>query len=216
LFESTGAVFRVQAMTEIRIAAIVEGHGECDAVPVLVRRIALEIDPGFVPNVLRPLRVPATKLMKKEELDRSIEFAARKLQGRGGILILVDCDDGCPAREGPHLLSRARQVRPDVPIAVVLAKKEYEAWFLAAAESLRNKRSLPDTLVSPQHPEEIRGAKEWLSDKMPGGVRYSETSDQAALTKEFDMVAARRADSFDKCYREIHKMLSTLRQTVIN
>lgn len=203
-------------MTEIRIAAIVEGHGECEAVPVLVRRIALEIDPAFVPRVLPPIRVPASKLLKENELERSIKLAALKLQGHGGILILVDCDDGCPAREGPQLLSRARQVRPDVPIMVVLAKKEYEAWFLAAAESLRNKRKLPGTLASPQHPEEIRGAKEWLSDKMPRGVCYSETSDQAALTKEFDMVAARRADSFDKCYREIHKMLSTLRQTVIN
>jgi hypothetical protein len=203
-------------MTEICIQAIVEGDGECEAVPVLVRRIALEIDPGFVPKVLQPLRVPATKLLKKEELARSIEFAARKLQGRGGILILVDCDDGCPAREGPQLLSRAQQMRPDVPITVVLAKKEYEAWFLAAAESLRNKRNLPGTLVSPPNPEEIRGAKEWLSGKMPRGVRYSETSDQAALTKEFDMVAARRADSFDKCYREIHKMLSALRQTVMD
>ncbi|MGD9873677.1 MAG: DUF4276 family protein [Kiritimatiellia bacterium] len=198
-------------MTEICIQSIVEGGGECEAVPILIRRIALEIDPGFVPNVLPPLRVPAAKLLKKEELDRSIEFSARKLQRRGGILILIDCDDGCPAHEGPQLLSRAKQVRPDVPITVVLAKKEYEAWFLAAAESLRNKRNLPGTLASPPNPEEIRGAKEWLSDRMPSGVRYSETSDQAALTKEFDMAAARRADSFDKCYREIFKMLCDLR-----
>lgn len=201
-------------MTDVRIAAIVEGHGECDAVPLLIRRIALEIDPGFVPKVLQPSRIPATKLLKEEELKRSIEFAARKLQGQGGLLILVDCDDGCPARDGPALLRRAQQVRPDIPIAVVLAKKEFEAWFLAAAESLRGKRNLPATLICPSHPEEIRDAKGWLSEKMPRGVRYSETSDQAALTENFDMVAARRADSFDKCYREIHKMLSALRQPV--
>jgi len=28
-------------MTEVKIAAIVEGHGECEAVPILIRRIAL-------------------------------------------------------------------------------------------------------------------------------------------------------------------------------
>jgi hypothetical protein len=100
--------------------------------------------------------------------------------------------------------------RPDIPIAVVLAKKEFEAWFLAAAESLRGKRNLPDTLVGPPNPEEIRDAKGWLSEKMPRGVRYSATSDQAPLTQEFDMVSARRAASFDKCYREIHNMLSVL------
>jgi hypothetical protein len=152
--------------------------------------------------------------MKEEELNRSVQLAARKLQGRGGLLILVDCDDGCPARDGPALLRRAQQVRPDIPIAVVLAKKEFEAWFLAAAQSLRNKRNLPDTLMCPPHPEEIRDAKGWLSDKMPRGICYSETSDQAALTENFDMFAARRADSFDKCYRGIHKMLSALRQPV--
>ncbi len=199
-------------MMDVRVIPIVEGDGECDAVPVLIRRIALDIDPGFVPRVLPPLRVPADKLRKPRELERAVKLAALKLQGQGGILILVDCDDGCPAHEGPDLLEKAQQIRPDIQITVVLAKKEYEAWFLAAAESLRNKKGLPSDLSSPEQPEEIRGAKEWLSRQMPSGVRYSETSDQAALTARFDMAVARKADSFDKCYREVHKMLSALRQ----
>ena len=200
-------------MPEVRIAAIVEGHGERDAVPVLIRRIAQEIDPGFVLKVLPPLRVSTSKLLKEGELERSVQLAALKLQGHGGILILVDCDDGCPAKEGPLLLARAKEARPDIMIAVVLAKKEYESWFLASAESIRNKRNLPDTIDCPPEPEEIRDAKRWLSEKMPQGLRYSETSDQAALTQLFDMVSARqRSDSFDKCYREIHKMLSILKQ----
>lgn len=199
-------------MMDVRIVPVVEGDGECDAVPVLIRRIALDIDPGFVPTILRPLRVPAAKLKKPEELDRTIQLAALKLRGAGGIFILVDCDDGCPAIEGPELLERARRVCPNMMISVVLAKKEYEAWFIAASESLRNKRSLPDTLSSPSAPEEIRGAKEWLSRQMPRGKCYSETSDQAALTAVFDMDAARNADSFDKCYREIHAMLCSLRR----
>jgi hypothetical protein len=199
-------------MTDVRIIPVVEGHGECDAVPVLIRRIARDIDPGFVPHILNPLRVPAAKLKKAEELDRTIKLAALKLQGAGGIFILVDCDDGCPATEGPALLARAQNVRPDMKISVVLAKREYEAWFIAASESLRNKRFLPDTLSCPSAPEEIRGAKEWFSRQMPKGIRYSETSDQAALTAVFDMQAARKADSFDKCYREIHAMLTALRK----
>ena len=199
-------------MSDVRIAAIVEGDGECEAVPVLVRRIALEIDAGFVPKILSPLRVPASRLLKEGELERSIQLAALKLQGRGGILVILDCDDGCPAHMGPQLLSRARQARADFPIAVVLAKKEYEAWFLASAESLVNRRGLPPLLETPADPEAIRNAKGWLTDRMPRGSRYSETSDQAALTAVFDMAVARRADWFDKCYREIHKMLSHLRQ----
>ncbi|MFH0879238.1 MAG: DUF4276 family protein [Lentisphaerota bacterium] len=199
-------------MTEVRIAAIVEGHGECEAVPILIRRIALDIDPGFVPTVLKPLRIPASRLLKEGELERSVDLAVRKLQGAGGILIIVDCDweGGCPARDGPALLERAVKVHPDIPVSVILAKKEYEAWCLASAESLQGKRGLPNMLVGPPDPEAIRGAKEWISDRMPQGISYSETDDQPAFTANFDMTSARRASSFDKCYRDIFAMLSKL------
>ncbi len=201
-------------MTQTRIVPIVEGHGECEAVPILIRRIALTIDPGFVPRVLPPLRVPASRLIKEGELERSIDLAARKLQGVGGILIIVDCDgeDCCPAMDGPKLMDRAMAVRNDLPLAVILAKKEFEAWFLAAAESLRGKHGLPADLMSPPYPESIRGAKEWLSDRMPLGRSYAETTDQPAFTEVFDLNVARRANSFDKCYRETKKMLEHLRQ----
>jgi hypothetical protein len=201
-------------MTEVRIAAIVEGHGESEAVPILIRRIAQMIDPGFVPKVLSPLRVPASRLLKEGEIERSVDLAARKLQGRGGILIIVDCDweNGCPAEDGPVFLKRAIATRNDLPIAVILAKREFEAWFLAAAESLRNKFGLPGDLESPAYPESIRGAKEWLTDKMPSSRAYAEATDQPAFTAIFDINSARRADSFDKCYRDIRSMLEQLRQ----
>lgn len=200
-------------MTDVRIAAIVEGHGECEAVPILVRRIALDIDPGFVPKVLSPFRIPASRLRKADEIERAVDPAARRLQGAGGILVIEDCDweGGCPAQEGPALLSRARQARTDMLISVILAKREFEGWFLAAAESIRGKRGLPDILESPADPESVRGAKEWLSSRMPPGMCYSETVDQPALTHVFDMSAARRSDSFDKCYRDIRSMLENLR-----
>jgi hypothetical protein len=204
-------------MTEVKIAAIVEGHGECEAVPILIRRIAIDIDPGFVPNVLPPLRVPVSKLLIKGEIEKAVIFSARKLQGKGGIIVIVDCDwdNGCPAKDGPALLKRAVTARNDMPISVILAKKEFEAWFLAAAESLRDKRGLPNDLVPPENPESIRGAKEWLSDKMPPSKSYAETTDQPAFTALFDMNAARAADSFDKCYREIKHMLENLRNNAL-
>jgi hypothetical protein len=202
-------------MTEVRIAVIVEGHGECEAVPILIRRIAQTIDPAFVPKILSPLRVSASRLMKVGEVERSVDLAARKLRGTGGILIIVDCDweNCCPAEEGPELLKRAVTTRGDLPITVILAKREFEAWFLAAAESLRDKFGLPGDLESPAYPESIRGAKEWLTEKMPPGRAYAETTDQPAFTAVFDMNSARRADSFDKCYRDIRSMLERLRQS---
>lgn len=202
-------------MTEVKIAAIVEGHGECEAVPILIRKIAQDIAPDFVPKVLSPFRVPASRLSKEGELERTIILAANKLQGRGGIVVINDCDDGCPAEDGPALLKRAKTARNDLPISVILAKKEFEAWFLAAATSLQGERGLPNNLVPPKDPESIRGAKEWLSDRMPPSKSYTETTDQAAFTAMFDMKAARTADSFDKCYRDIRHMLEILRKEAL-
>ena len=95
-------------------------------------------------------------------------------------------------------------------ISVVMAKKEYEAWFIAAGESLRGKRGLIPDLHAPTDPESIRGAKEWLSRHMPGSQPYAETTDQPALTAVFDLNMARRAESFDKCYREVAWMVRRL------
>lgn len=202
-------------MSGVQIAAIVEGDGECEAVPILLRRIARDVDPGFVLKVLPPVRVPASRLRQQGQVERAVELAARKLQGRGGIFIVLDCDwdGGCPAKDGPALLARATSARGDMPIAVVLAKMEYEAWFISAAESLCGKHGLPELLVPPPNPEAVRGAKEWLSDKMMPGRSYAATTDQPAFTALFDMqVARQRADSFDKCYRDVTRMLNLLRQ----
>ena len=97
----------------------------------------------------------------------------------------------------------------------MLAYQEFEAWFIAAFDSLRGKYGLANDMPSEPEPEGIRGAKEWLSRHMPQNMRYSETIHQVALTAVFDMQAAKRASSFDKCYREVASLLSQL-QTRIN
>ena len=79
-------------MSCVRIAPIVEGHGEVQAVPILIRRIAAEIDVNLTVAIEPPIRVPANRLRKSGELERTVELAARKLGGAGGILILIDCD----------------------------------------------------------------------------------------------------------------------------
>ena len=109
------------------------------------------------------------------------------IDGQGAIFIILDSDDDCPAELGPALLRRASQARSDLPIAVVLAKHEFEAWFLAAAESLRGQSGLGDDMHPPNDPEAIRGAKEWLSNQMEGSRTYRETRDQPALTARFDL-----------------------------
>jgi hypothetical protein len=201
-------------MPSLPIACIVEGHGEVEAVPILIRRIAARVDPTVFIEVKRPLRVTRSQLVRARELERAIELAARQVGKQGGILVLIDSDDDCPAELGPQLLDRARKARSDLPIGVVLAKREFEGWFLASAESLRGKRGLPDDLTSPPDPESIRGAKEWMARHMIGGGTYSETLDQPALTAIFDLdQAAACSNSFDKCLREITGLIHRLRAT---
>ena len=69
---------------------------------------------------------------------------------------------------------------------------EFESWFLAGAESLRGRHGLANDLVPPQDPESIRGAKEWLSDRMESSRKYTEVLDQPALAALVDLEMARR------------------------
>lgn len=195
-----------------KISCIVEGHGDVKAVPVLIRRIAQNLYPELPIIIKSPIRAPRDKIVKEGELERKVELAAEKIEGQGVIFIILDSDKDCPAELGPALLRRASQTRSDLPIAVVLAKYEFEAWFLAAAESLRGRRGLRNDLHSPNDPEAIRGAKEWLSHRMEDSKTYSETIDQPALTALFDFEQARQTDSFDKCYREIIRLLEKLQE----
>ena len=190
----------------MKVASIVEGHGEVVAVPELLRRLGLEReDPIFI-DARPPVRIPRDKLLKEGELERAIELAMLDLNGsRGGVLILIDAEDDCPAALGPKLLHRARTARPDLPIRVVLANREFEAWFLAAAASLAGKRHLPPDLQPPPDPEALRGAKEWLERRAAG--RYRETIDQVKLTAVMSLEQAALAPSFRKLRRDFESLV---------
>jgi hypothetical protein len=190
-----------------RIVSIVEGHGEVAAVPILVRRIAQAVAPGIVPDVPQPIRVPRQRVLKDGELERAVELAARTAGPGGGILVLLDADEDCPKDLAVRLLGRARFARSDRSIHVVLAKTEYESWFLAAAGSLAGRRGLRGDVVAPPDPESIRDPKGWLGERMSAGRTYRETLDQPALTAEFDLEAARTSRSFEKLWRSVSECL---------
>ncbi len=193
----------------LNLGCIVEGHAEVAAVPELVRRFQQTLDPGIGLEIRPPTRIGKGKLLTDGEIEHQVERLVRQLTPPRAILILIDADKDCPAELGPKLLARAKGARPDVSISVVLAKCEYEAWFLAAIESLRGKRGLAEDLASVEDPEAIRGAKEFLKKHMGGSRTYAETMDQPALTALFDMELARRySPSFDKCWREIERLFA--------
>ena len=188
------------------IVPIVEGDGEVEAVPVLIRRIGEEVCPLDPPDVLRPIRVRRQRFVKPDEVERYVNLAAIRGAADARILVLLDADNDCPAVLGPSVLQRARAARSDRHIEVVVAKCEYESWFIAAVYSLQGTRGIPAETEVPEDPESIRGAKAWLRDRMNGP--YSPTADQATFTARFDMaLARRRSPSFDKMWRAVSALL---------
>ena len=189
----------------VHFGFVVEGKGEIGAIPLLIRRICNELLGIFGLLTARPVRISRSKLVRPGELERAIRLAQMTNRAQGPVLVVLDADDDCPAILGPSLKSRAMAIAQSV--LVVIPKYEFETWFLAAAQSLRGKRGLCEGLLSPPDPETIRGAKEWLSQNMVSGRKYSPSVDQAALVAGMDLTAARSCRSFDRLCREIERML---------
>jgi hypothetical protein len=185
-----------------RIVPIVEGYGEVSAVPELFRRMILELNLG-VPIVARPIRQTRGSLLKQGGIENAVGLAAIEMGESGAIFILLDSEGQCPAELAAQLLERARSARGDKRTSVVLAHQEFEAWFLASASSLRGLRGLSSDITNHDNPESVQDCKKWLESWLPPASKYSETTDQVALTATFDMTLARRAPSFDKLWREI-------------
>jgi hypothetical protein len=189
----------------VRLACVVEGHGDVEAIPVLLRRIAFE-HLGVHVDVPRPFRAKRQKIVRQGELERTVQLEAAKVGGDGAILVLLDADDDCPAQLAPDLLARARACSPGSRIAVVLANREFEAWFLAAAASLRQVRALTFDGDPPAAPERLRDAKGWLNERMPRG--YSETVDQPAFAAQISLDEAMACPSFAKLVRDVTALLT--------
>ncbi|MEY4531066.1 MAG: hypothetical protein RLZZ156_1787 [Deinococcota bacterium] len=197
------------------IQPIVEGQGEVLASRDLITRVAATFwNPEIYVDVLAPILLPRTKIEIPSELEKKIELARRKIRASnsyGGILVLFDSDDDCPATLAPKILKRATNTCSDLPISVVMAHLEYEAWFLASASSIKTLNN-----ASPHpNPESKRNAKGWLSEHM--SVNYDPTQHQASFTTQFDLHAARAAaPSFDKLCRDLIDMLTELSTTPLS
>jgi hypothetical protein len=183
------------------IATIVEGHGEVEAVPALLHRIAGTSDASGPLKVNQPIRVKAGSFLNDQQyFCRHIELAAGKAAQEGGaVLILLDCDDGCPATIGPDLLARAQQVRNDVRIFVALAYREYESWFIAASASLSANRQIVPAINPPGNIDEIRDAKGWIGERF--GVAYDPVVHQLLFTRAIALEEARTSASFERLYQ---------------
>ncbi len=203
------------------IVSIVEGEGEETSVPILIRRIALEIGVYDV-RTARPIRT-ARDVFPRVTSERELRVRQARIEVRrdGGILVVLDSDGEPPCIDRSHrsspcvlgadLLADVVPMAAGLPIAVVMAEREYEAWFAAAAPSLVGPKGLVDGVASPDFPDQIQDAKGWLSDRMRDAPRYRPTTDQARFTERFHLAMAReRSPSFARAYEEIARLVQAV------
>lgn len=191
------------------IKPIVEGHGEVPALPVLLRRIAGECFGIWDVPILHPSRYPAGRLLRLEKgawvpgPDFAKAGQHARNEGATCILTVLDLDDDCPKEvHGSIYPSLANATGLD-PSCLVFAKCEYEAWFLASAESLGD-----DVLPYPNDPEGIRGAKGALERHLNLAFGYNEVTDQPSYSSKVILtVLYERSRSFRKLVKDFRLLL---------
>ncbi len=212
-----------------RLILFVEGEGEAEAVPTLVRRLLTE--QGNWHDALlddNPFRVGSVDKLVKADFHDWKRFlrASLKRPNVAGVLLILDGDMEkvagkvfCAAVVAKSLAGAAMHVGAGktFSVAVVFARQEYETWLIAGVASLAGRR-LPDgRLIEPnaKAPDgdlelSPRDAKGWLRAIVEGG--YKPTRDQAALTKlvDLEVIRARKLRSF----RRLESAVSSLREAI--
>ena len=192
------------------IASIVEGDGEVAALPILLRRVGTWLSPekGFI-DLPTPIRVRRDRFLNREdEFRKMVLLAAAKCGESGWILVLLDADDDCPAELSARILERAHGIVPHRRVSVVLANREYEAWFLASAQSLHGRRGFAFDFPQSFDAELRRDAKGWLGERMASGT-YREITDQPSFSALMDLQqTVEHSRSFRKLCSEWSKQMA--------
>jgi hypothetical protein len=213
-----------------RLILFVEGEGEADAVPTLVKRLLKEKGEWY--DILlddSPFRVGSVDKLVKEDFRDWKRFlgASLKRPNVGGVLLILDGDiakvggkEFCAAAVAKSLAVAAIPVGAGetFSVAVVVARQEYETWLIAGVASLAGQR-LPDGRLIERNAKAPEGdleasprdAKGWLRAIVDGG--YKPTRDQAALTRLVDLqvIRDRNLRSFQRFESAVSSLIEAIR-----
>jgi hypothetical protein len=182
-------------------ALIVEGDGDRQAVPLLLRNYLAHIEDFAFQIGTNPIRAGnIRKLLSPGKLEQFVPHAMNR-QNSDAVLIVLDADQHCPldllrqSHDRLHHIAAARQK----PVGLCFLKSEYETLFLFSLASIRAGYKPhawhPDPPALPEDLESVRGAKERLKAQMQAGS-YGEMRDQAAMTHHLDFAALEASRSF--------------------
>lgn len=211
------------------VVAIVEGHGEATAVPELIERWLKHRQFNNF-QVQKPAVCTrgcgALKAAHDINQGLGVEYFVKNAlrMGPSAIVIVLDADDECILRErcdseklGPELLRRASAVSDGVPVAVAIANRTFESWFMASLRRICNANIFPRTALLPADKgiDELPGHKgrigNWL--RIMRGSGYEERTDMKLLAAQvgFSQAARRRSPSFGKLIRELERVITLAR-----
>ncbi len=173
---------------------IVEGDGEKEAVPLLLRRIVHGKFQRWETQ-FRPYNAHGRgNIVNQANFTRILERALR-VPNLEAIFIVVDSEGDCPKNLAQQLSQWVRQSKPHVPVAIVVAHQCYEAWLLAG----HCWSSQPETIA----PGTV---KKMVSYKI--GQPYKETINQPSLTAQMVVCKAFH------CCRSFRRFVNAVKQLI--
>lgn len=209
-----------------KIVLFVEGEGEADAAPLLVKKLINEIPEAWqsVTLDLDPFRVgEVNRLLKANSFQKKLRAA--NCRGEvGGVIVLLDGDVKveknklCAAKLGVEMAQLASEVGAGstFSVAVVFALQEFESWLIASYESIGG-NTLPDGREIPMGkklPDDVelapRDAKKWWKECIG---KYKPSLDQAELTKLFDpdCVRKKKLRSFTRLESAVSEIVAAIK-----
>lgn len=190
---------------------IVEGHGDVQAAPILLRKWLEQRNRSDL-TVGRPKRAGSRNdITKPGGLEMLLGYV-RLEPTCAAALVLLDADEDCPRDLAVSLAERSRALNLPFLVAIVCANREYEAWFLASLPTLAGKHPKLKAGLSYDGPVEAKqGVKEWLTAHMPPGQIYKEVRDQPAMTAALDFELVRqRSRSFRRLEHALAELLHAI------
>lgn len=181
----------------MKLGLIVEGDGDVEAMPILLRSIFHSLE-CFNVQFEPPVRLGEfNNLIRGKKFGPFLQMLLND-DDIDGIIVSCDLDDGCPIEARDALIDFIVQKNHNIekPVSVVLFNREFEALFLSQIDILMRKKGLSanddDTADAIARCHLIRGAKEHLR-KFIREPSYKESRDQGSLAAllEVDLLGSR-------------------------
>jgi len=188
------------AVDDAHIGLVVEGKGEVEALPLLLRTYLYSRN--IWQDVLGPViccngRAKATR---PGGIEKLVATSASR-PGCVGVLVLLDSETDLVCVRGPELQGRVGTAGLGKPVRLTLVEQKFEAWIVASAETM------PIELSWDPERDPVAAIREALGDR-----KYIKPVWQPRLTECIDLsVALPRSLTLQRLIRVFDELLESAR-----